>query len=166
MKGLDARLREIRGFLDHVINGKLPLNHEILYHLQVPNFSFFSCKFSICGLLNFNFLIISISECCFYWPSCKFVSFFNWLYTSSVWVSCDLFKVYRYLFVTMAQRLAYMISLLSNYSIKMFSIEVIGHATFALDSSLPGLTMLDPAFEIMLDLIACEWFNFELAEPM
>lgn len=36
MKGLDARLREIRGYLDLVIDEKLPLNHEILYHLQVP----------------------------------------------------------------------------------------------------------------------------------
>ncbi|KAI3988855.1 hypothetical protein MKX01_016426 [Papaver californicum] len=34
LKGLDARLREIRGYLDLVIDGKLPLNHEILYHLQ------------------------------------------------------------------------------------------------------------------------------------
>ena len=35
LKGLDARLREIRSYLDLVIDGKLPLNHEILYHLQV-----------------------------------------------------------------------------------------------------------------------------------
>lgn len=35
LKGLDARLREIRGYLDRVIDGNLPLNHEILYHLQV-----------------------------------------------------------------------------------------------------------------------------------
>ncbi|KAF8394935.1 hypothetical protein HHK36_018874 [Tetracentron sinense] len=34
LKGLDARLREIRGYLDLVVDGKLPLNHEILYHLQ------------------------------------------------------------------------------------------------------------------------------------
>ncbi|KAM3370745.1 hypothetical protein ACQJBY_018214 [Aegilops geniculata] len=34
LKGLDARLTEIRGYLDLVIEGKLPLNHEILYHLQ------------------------------------------------------------------------------------------------------------------------------------
>ena len=35
LKGLDARLQEIRSYLDLVIEGKLPLNHEILYHLQV-----------------------------------------------------------------------------------------------------------------------------------
>lgn len=35
LKGLDARLQEIRSYLDLVINEKLPLNHEILYHLQV-----------------------------------------------------------------------------------------------------------------------------------
>ncbi|KAK6156150.1 hypothetical protein DH2020_010398 [Rehmannia glutinosa] len=34
LKGLDARLKEIRNYLDLVIEGKLPLNHEILYHLQ------------------------------------------------------------------------------------------------------------------------------------
>ena len=34
LKGLDARLREIRGYLDVVVDEKLPLNHEILYHLQ------------------------------------------------------------------------------------------------------------------------------------
>ncbi|KAJ8443882.1 hypothetical protein Cgig2_032706 [Carnegiea gigantea] len=44
LKGLDARLREIRGYLDLVIDEKLPLNHEILYHLQdifnlLPNLS-------------------------------------------------------------------------------------------------------------------------------
>ncbi|KAL2939812.1 26S proteasome non-ATPase regulatory subunit 7-like protein A [Bienertia sinuspersici] len=44
LKGLDARLREIRSYLELVIDGKLPLNHEILYHLQdvfnlLPNLS-------------------------------------------------------------------------------------------------------------------------------
>ncbi|KAL0003291.1 hypothetical protein SO802_017072 [Lithocarpus litseifolius] len=34
LKGLDARLKEIRSYLDLVIDGKIPLNHEILYHLQ------------------------------------------------------------------------------------------------------------------------------------
>lgn len=35
LKGLDSRLREIRSYLDLVVDEKLPLNHEILYHLQV-----------------------------------------------------------------------------------------------------------------------------------
>ncbi|KAL9231404.1 hypothetical protein vseg_006636 [Gypsophila vaccaria] len=44
LKGLDARLREIRSYLELVVDGKLPLNHEILYHLQdvfnlLPNLS-------------------------------------------------------------------------------------------------------------------------------
>jgi len=39
LKGLDARLKEIHSYLDLVIDGKIPLNHEILYHLQV-HFSF------------------------------------------------------------------------------------------------------------------------------
>ncbi|XP_021295881.1 26S proteasome non-ATPase regulatory subunit 7 homolog A-like [Herrania umbratica] len=34
LKALDGRLQEIRNYLDLVIEGKLPLNHEILYHLQ------------------------------------------------------------------------------------------------------------------------------------
>ncbi|XP_022747451.1 26S proteasome non-ATPase regulatory subunit 7 homolog B-like isoform X4 [Durio zibethinus] len=38
LKGLDARLQEIRAYLDLVIDEKLPLNHEILYHLQVNCF--------------------------------------------------------------------------------------------------------------------------------
>ena len=46
LKGLDARLREIRGYLDLVIEGKLLLNHEILYHLQVH----ISCDF-LCFML-------------------------------------------------------------------------------------------------------------------
>ncbi|RVW44558.1 26S proteasome non-ATPase regulatory subunit 7-like B [Vitis vinifera] len=45
LKGLDARLREIRGYLDLVVDGKLPLNHEILYHLQVE-FASFICTFA------------------------------------------------------------------------------------------------------------------------
>ncbi|CAI9768340.1 unnamed protein product [Fraxinus pennsylvanica] len=36
LKGLDARLKEICSYLDLVIEGRLPLNHEILYHLQTP----------------------------------------------------------------------------------------------------------------------------------
>ena len=39
LKGLDSRLREIRSYLDLVVEEKLPLNHEILYHLQVQFFS-------------------------------------------------------------------------------------------------------------------------------
>ncbi|KAI7982021.1 hypothetical protein LOK49_Contig3G00008 [Camellia lanceoleosa] len=34
LKGLDARLQEICSYLDRGIDGKLPLNHEILCHLQ------------------------------------------------------------------------------------------------------------------------------------
>jgi 26S proteasome regulatory subunit N8 len=35
LKGLDARLRETQSYFDLVIEGKLPLNHGILYHFQV-----------------------------------------------------------------------------------------------------------------------------------
>ncbi|EFJ21414.1 hypothetical protein SELMODRAFT_174670 [Selaginella moellendorffii] len=34
LKGLEARLKEIRAYLDNVVEGRLPLNHGILYHLQ------------------------------------------------------------------------------------------------------------------------------------
>lgn len=34
LKGLEARLKEIHAYLDLVVEGRLPLNHEILYHLQ------------------------------------------------------------------------------------------------------------------------------------
>lgn len=44
LKGLDARLREIRSYLDLVIDEKLPLNHEILYHLQVHFLSWLICR--------------------------------------------------------------------------------------------------------------------------
>lgn len=60
LKGLDARLQEIRYYLDLVVDGKLPLNHEILYHLQVTfvyTFAFYfwaSCiniHLSVCAKL-------------------------------------------------------------------------------------------------------------------
>jgi hypothetical protein len=38
MKGLKASLREIWCHFDLVIDGKLPLNHEILYYSQVLPF--------------------------------------------------------------------------------------------------------------------------------
>ncbi|CAN0879767.1 26S proteasome non-ATPase regulatory subunit 7 homolog A [Linum grandiflorum] len=53
LKGLDARLREIRGYLDLVIDEKLPLNHEILYHLQDV--------FNLLPNLNVNELIKAFS---------------------------------------------------------------------------------------------------------
>lgn len=38
LKGLEARLKEIHAYLELVVDGRLPLNHEILYHLQVNFF--------------------------------------------------------------------------------------------------------------------------------
>lgn len=62
LKGLDARLREICSYLDLVIDEKLPLNHEILYHLQV-HFLFMTYLYYLslimataCGLL---FLLVT-----------------------------------------------------------------------------------------------------------
>ncbi|KMZ68501.1 26S proteasome regulatory subunit N8 [Zostera marina] len=53
LKGLDARLREIRDYLNLVIEGKLPMNHEILYHLQDV--------FNLLPNLNVNELIQAFS---------------------------------------------------------------------------------------------------------
>lgn len=38
LKGLEARLKEIHAYLELVVDGRLPLNHEILYHLQVSSY--------------------------------------------------------------------------------------------------------------------------------
>ncbi|MFQ6648327.1 hypothetical protein Gotur_021169 [Gossypium turneri] len=62
LKGLYARLREIRGYLDLVIDEKLPLNHEILYHLQCPSYSWSAMLklqdvFNLLPNLNVNDLI-------------------------------------------------------------------------------------------------------------
>lgn len=38
MRGLSQRLSEIREYLEHVVNGRLPVNHDIMYMLQArPN---------------------------------------------------------------------------------------------------------------------------------
>lgn len=67
LKGLDSRLREIRSYLEYVIDGKLPLNHEILYHLQVRNESlvFFLVEkmLQVCNYLCFR-KSIEVSEMC------------------------------------------------------------------------------------------------------
>ena len=34
LKGLEERLREISGYMDKVAEGKLPMNNDIMYHLQ------------------------------------------------------------------------------------------------------------------------------------
>ncbi|RZC73513.1 hypothetical protein C5167_048990 [Papaver somniferum] len=67
LKGLDARLREIRGYLDLVIEGKLPLNHEILYHLQdvfnlLPNLNVAELIKSFAVKTNDMMLVIYLSS--------------------------------------------------------------------------------------------------------
>ncbi len=34
LKGLEKRLKEVKRYMEHVVDGTLPLNHEILCHLQ------------------------------------------------------------------------------------------------------------------------------------
>ena len=35
LKGLEARLTEVHGYLDLVVDGTVPLNHEILYFMAL-----------------------------------------------------------------------------------------------------------------------------------
>lgn len=58
LKGLDARLREIRSYLDLVIEGKLPLNHEILYHLQVRIYIFSVLVLQITGIVQISVIFV------------------------------------------------------------------------------------------------------------
>ncbi|KAK2966124.1 hypothetical protein RJ640_018377 [Escallonia rubra] len=67
LKGLDARLREIRGYLDLVVDGKLPLNHEILYHLQdvfnlLPNLNVADLIKAFAVKTNDQMLVIYLSS--------------------------------------------------------------------------------------------------------
>lgn len=67
LKGLDARLREIRAYLDLVIDEKLPLNHEILYHLQdvfnlLPNLNVAELIKSFAVKTNDMMLVIYLSS--------------------------------------------------------------------------------------------------------
>merc|ERR1711860_283153 len=34
LKGLNIKLNEMKGYLTQVIEGRLPMNHQIMYHLQ------------------------------------------------------------------------------------------------------------------------------------
>ncbi|KAL6541594.1 26S proteasome non-ATPase regulatory subunit 7 A [Orobanche gracilis] len=67
LKGLDARLKEIRSYLDLVIEGKLPLNHEILYHLQdmfslLPNLNVIELVKAFSVKTNDMMLVIYLSS--------------------------------------------------------------------------------------------------------
>ncbi|KAI3669835.1 hypothetical protein L6452_41264 [Arctium lappa] len=67
LKGLDAQLKEIRGYLDLVIDGKLPLNHEILYHLQdvfklLPNLNVADLIKAFAVKTNYQMLVIYLSS--------------------------------------------------------------------------------------------------------
>ncbi|KAK9076059.1 hypothetical protein SSX86_004392 [Deinandra increscens subsp. villosa] len=67
LKGLDARLKEIRGYLDLVIDEKLPLNHEILYHLQdvfnlLPNLNVADLIKAFAVKTNDQMLVIYLSS--------------------------------------------------------------------------------------------------------
>ncbi|BBM98844.1 26S proteasome regulatory subunit N8 [Marchantia polymorpha subsp. ruderalis] len=67
LKGLEARLKEIQSYLDHVVEGKLPVNHEILYHLQdvfnlLPNLNVHELVKSFAVKTNDMMLVIYLSS--------------------------------------------------------------------------------------------------------
>ncbi|KAL2652542.1 hypothetical protein R1flu_020670 [Riccia fluitans] len=67
LKGLEARLKEIQAYLDYVVEGKLPINHEILYHLQdvfnlLPNLNVQELVKSFAVKTNDMMLVIYLSS--------------------------------------------------------------------------------------------------------
>jgi 26S proteasome regulatory subunit N8 len=67
LKGLEARLKEIHAYLELVVEGKLPLNHEILYHLQdvfnlLPNLNVHELVKSFAVKTNDMMLVIYLSS--------------------------------------------------------------------------------------------------------
>ncbi|CAK9277151.1 unnamed protein product [Sphagnum jensenii] len=67
LKGLEARLKEIHAYLELVVEGRLPLNHEILYHLQdvfnlLPNLNVHELVKSFAVKTNDMMLVIYLSS--------------------------------------------------------------------------------------------------------
>jgi len=67
LKGLEVRLKEIHAYLELVVEGKLPLNHEILYHLQdvfnlLPNLNVHELVKSFAVKTNDMMLVIYLSS--------------------------------------------------------------------------------------------------------
>jgi 26S proteasome regulatory subunit N8 len=67
LKGLEARLKEIHAYLELVVEGRLPLNHEILYHLQdvfnlLPNLNVQELVKSFAVKTNDMMLVIYLSS--------------------------------------------------------------------------------------------------------
>eukprot|EP00245_Coleochaete_scutata_P002325 TRINITY_DN13033_c0_g1_i1.p1 TRINITY_DN13033_c0_g1~~TRINITY_DN13033_c0_g1_i1.p1 ORF type:complete len:307 (-),score=72.90 TRINITY_DN13033_c0_g1_i1:395-1315(-) len=67
LKGLESRLKEIRSYMDLVVAGTLPVNHEIMYHLQdvfnlLPNLNFQDLVKSFAVKTNDMMLVIYLSS--------------------------------------------------------------------------------------------------------
>ncbi len=67
LKGLCVHLGEVRGYLDKVLTGKLPVNHQIMYNLQdmfnlLPNLHLQSTVTSFAVKTNDELLVIYLSS--------------------------------------------------------------------------------------------------------
>eukprot|EP00850_Spirogloea_muscicola_P018981 SM000180S03506 [mRNA] locus=s180:241953:244887:+ [translate_table: standard] len=67
LKGLESRLKEIQAYLNLVVDGKLPVNHEIMYHLQdvfnlLPNLNVQELVTSFAVKTNDMMLVIYLSS--------------------------------------------------------------------------------------------------------
>eukprot|EP00850_Spirogloea_muscicola_P005952 SM000028S10046 [mRNA] locus=s28:73567:76368:- [translate_table: standard] len=67
LKGLESRLKEIQAYLNLVVDGKLPVNHEIMYHLQdvfnlLPNLNVQDLVTSFAVKTNDMMLVIYLSS--------------------------------------------------------------------------------------------------------
>ncbi|CAG8612885.1 187_t:CDS:2, partial [Cetraspora pellucida] len=67
LKGLQSRLEEIRDYLQKVVNGTLPVNHQIIYNLQdifnlLPNLNISETVKSFSVKTNDQLLVIYLSS--------------------------------------------------------------------------------------------------------
>ncbi len=67
LRSLEERLREIRCYLDHVLAGRLPLNHDIMAHLQdmfnlLPNLNVAELVRAFAVKINDMMLVIYLSS--------------------------------------------------------------------------------------------------------
>ena len=67
LKGLAARLKEVDAYLQNVLSGRLPVNHQIIYGLQdvfnlLPNINTDALMKSFAVKTNDNFLAIYLAS--------------------------------------------------------------------------------------------------------
>ena len=76
LRALKSRLSEVQEYLNLVLEGRLPVNHDIMYHLQVN-----SCSITVIpALLNLQVQgrhVCWLLTCCLDGPDCMIVVYFN-----------------------------------------------------------------------------------------